>query len=248
MAVAVLEKAFQILDIIATNSEASGITEISRRLEIPKATAHRILSTLCEVNAAIRTEDGKYQIGPTTLLWADGYHFSSSLLTLAKPFLTKLRDDTSETIHLIVYERGTAQYIDRIDSPQTIVLRWSRLGSTLPLYCTSAGRAIMAALPERELSNYLESAQLVPRTVNTVTDPKRLAEMMEDIRRCGFAQENEENENNIRCIGAAILNRKGLPVGAVSVTVPAYRCSDADAERFGPMVSNTARSIAALLK
>lgn len=248
MSIGVLDKAFQILNVMAAESVPCGITEISHRLGIPKATAHRILASMCEMNVAIREDDGKYQIGPTALLWADGYHFTSSLLTLAKPFLTKLRDDTAETIHLVVYERGTAQYIDRIDSPQTIILRWSRLGSTLPLYCTSAGRAIMAALPDEELDKYLSSTQLVARTVKTVTDPGKLKEMVTEIRRRGFAQENEENEDNIRCIGAAILNRKDLPIGAVSITVPAYRCSDTDAERFGPMVSQTARSIAQLLK
>ena len=153
------------------------------------------------------------------------------------------QDATNETVHLCVYNNGAAQYADRLDSTQNVTLRWSRLGSELPLYCTSAGRAILSQLPQEELDAYLDSAELSPRTARTVTSKEELKKMLARFRAQGYAEEIEENEDNIRCLGGAITDRDGYPVAAISLTAPTFRFTDEDAAKYGPMIAEFAREI-----
>ncbi|MDR3212039.1 MAG: IclR family transcriptional regulator [Planctomycetota bacterium] len=245
--VEVIKKSVDLLKYLSSKNSSAGVTEIARYLAIPKSTTHRILLTLCEDNVVHHCENGQYRMGPTVLLWSSGYRFSSGIVDIARPWLERLRDDSRETLHLSVYEGGMAQYVDRVDSPQTVVLRWSRLGTSMPLYCTAAGRAILAALPADEVTAYLDKTELEPRTANTEKSPVKLVKMLARFRVQGYAEENQENEENIRCIGGAILNHDSYPVAAISLTAPAFRFNDADAQKFGGKISAAARAISAQL-
>lgn len=241
----VLKKAISLLDHMSRGDGPFGVSELSRELAMPKTTVHRILATLYGDNVVIRTESGLYKIGPTVLLWSGGYKFSAGLLEIARPYLERLCEESQETVHLSVFEHGVAQYADRVDSPQTVVLRWSRLGMQLPLYCTSAGRAILSALPERELADYLAATKLEARTANTVTDPEELKKMLRRFSLRGYAEEVEENEDSIRCVGAAIKNGRGYPVAAISLTAPSFRFTEEDAVKFGARLASVAAEISA---
>lgn len=244
--VEVLNKSLEILNYLS-DRKATGVTDISRALDLPKSTAYRILETLASKNVLVKNSEGKYSMGPSVLLWSSGYRLSSGLVDLARPYLEKLRDASRETVHLCVYESGVVQYVDRLESPQTVVLRWSRLGSELPLYCTAAGRAILAALTPGEVDDYLKSHELTPRTERTVTSPDELKKMLKLFRVQGYSEENEENEENIRCIGAAIIGRDGRPFATVSLTAPSFRFDDDKAAEFGPLVARTAAEISRAL-
>lgn len=243
----VLKKTVCLLGLMSRGDGPFGVSELSRELAMPKTTVHRILSTLCCDNVVLRTEGGLYKIGPTVLLWSGGYRFSAGLIEIAHPYLEKLRDESQETVHLSVFEHGLAQYVDRVDSPQTVVLRWSRLGMQLPLYCTSAGRAILSVLPERELADYFAATKLEPRTANTVTDPEELKKMLHRFRVQGYAEEIEENEDSIHCVGAAIMNGRGYPVAAISLTAPSFRFTKEDAARLGAKLAAATAEISALI-
>lgn len=238
-----IKKAVIVLSALARNNDPSGVTELSRCLEIPKATVHRILNILCEDNVVLKTKDGRYKVGPTVLLWSNGYRSSSGIVEIAAPWLRKLRDESRETVHLSVFNNGVAQYADRLDSMQNVTLRWSRLGSPLPLYCTGAGRAILSRLPARELEAYLDSEELSPRTEKTVTSKEELKEMLSRYRMQGYAEEVEENEENIRCVGGAITDGSGYPVAAISLTAPTFRFGDEDAAKYGPIIAVMAEEI-----
>ena len=243
----VLKKALELLKYISEVDKPSGVTEIARALDMPKATVHRILNSLCDENVLLKTDDGLYGMGPTVLLWSSAYNYKSGIVNIARPMLATLRDKTRETVHLSVYENGHAQYAARFDSPQTVVLRWSRLGTELPLYCTAAGRAILSVLPEEDVAEYLNSINMEARTKNTVVSRERLKSMLVLFRQQGYAEENQENEENIRCVGAAIVNRHGKPVAAISLTAPSFRFTDYDAIKTGPELARIAQEISAKL-
>ena len=121
-----IKKAVLLLSELTRKSGPSGVTELARALDMPKATVHRILGILCEDNVVVKTADGRYKVGPTVLLWSGGYRYSTAVIELAAPWLRRLRDATNETVHLCVYNNGAAQYADRLDSTQNVTLRWSR--------------------------------------------------------------------------------------------------------------------------
>lgn len=243
LTIGVLKKAIYLLNYMSRGKEAVGVSELARGLAMPKATVHRILSTLCNDNVVLRTDGGLYKIGPTVLFWSSGYKFSAGIIEIARSYMEKLCDESQETIHLSVFEHGVAQYAERFDSPQTVILRWSRLGMPLPLYCTAAGRAILSVLPEQELDAYLAETRLEARTANTVTGAAELKKMLSRFRVQGYAEEIEENEENIRCVGAAIRNRNGYPVAAISLTAPSFRFTNEDAAVFGGMVARAVLEI-----
>lgn len=243
----VIKKTLLLLSFLARKNSSAGVTEIAAALEMPKATVHRILATLLEDNVVLKNDDGRYRIGPTVLLWGSGFKFNAGIIDLAQPFMMRLRDESRETVHLSVYNKGVAQYAERYNSPQNVTLRWSKLGSELPLYCTAAGRAIMSRLPAGELDAYLEAETLEPRTAKTVVDRDKLRELLSIFRKQGWAWENEENEEDIRCVGAAIIDHTDYPVAALSLTAPTFRFSDEDSLKFGEKLAAAARAISRMI-
>ena len=238
-----VKKTVLLLSELAKKSEPSGVTELARSLEMTKTTVHRILNILCDDNVVLKTEDGRYKIGPTVLLWSSGYRYSTALMDIAVPWLYKVRDIIDETVHLSVYNNGVAQYVKRLDSTQNVILRCSRLGMTQPLYSTGGGRAILSNLPTDELNTYLDKTELIPRTEKTITSKTIFKEMLMRFREQGYAEEIEQNEDNIRCLGGAITDREGYPVAAISLTAPTFRFTDEDAAKYGPMIAEFAREI-----
>jgi len=243
----VLKKFIAIMQFLAKKETPAGVTEIATELNIAKSYSHKLLSQLCEYNVVLHTDQNLYTIGPTVLLWGGAFHHTSALVSIAGPILMKLRDESGETVHLSTYRHGHTQYITKYDSLQTVILRYSHIGSELPLYCTAAGRAILAALPSGELEDYFNKTIFVKRTANTAVNPHVILEKISLCRKLGFAEENQENEENIRCIGAAIVDRRNYPIAAISITAPSFRFSDDDVYRYGIIISETAKKISSEL-
>jgi len=238
----VLDRAVAVLGFMAEQKRQVGITEIAEATHLSKATVHRILSTLRDYSVVLKDESGRYQMGPSVLYWADAYRKHSGLAELARPYLHTLWEIARETVHLFVFEAGEAYYIDKLDSPHPVGMR-SRIGARRDLYSTSGGRAILSFLPEAELKSYLDRTELRPRTRRTITDRKVLEEFLAECRKRGFCEEVEENEEGIRCVGAAVLDLRGYPVGAVSVSAPAYRFDDRASLAIGERIRETAMAI-----
>ena len=238
----VLERAFSVLNCIATADVSLGVTEISKLTGLSKTTVYRILSTMLDSNVLIRNPAGIYQLGPSVLFWGEGYRHKSSLIEISRPFMDELCSCSQETVHLFSYENGTGYYIDKRESPQPVGMK-SRIGARIDLYCTSAGRAILAGLPKGELNQYLAAVEMEKKTSSTIIDREELIHILEGVRELGFAEENQENEEGIRCVGAALLNHNGYPVGAMSISAPAYRFSSEKRNIFGPYLRDKASEI-----
>lgn len=242
----VLDRALAVLNALVDFREDAGVTEIASTVALSKATVHRLLVTLEAHRVVLRTENGRYRMGSAPLLWAETYRRQTDLVTLAKPVLKNLLQEVGETIHLSRFQNGETFYLDKLESSHPVGMR-SRIGATLAMYCTAAGRAILASLPQAELDLYLRSVSIVSRTERTLVTPKELLAMLGTVRERGWAEENQENEEGIRCVGAAILNAKGYPVGALSISAPAYRFADDQLRPLGEKVLEAALAISKLL-
>lgn len=238
----VLDRAVSVLGFMAEARRQVGITEIADATGLSKATVHRILSTLRDYSVVLKDDSGRYQMGPSVLFWADAYRRHAGLAEISRPWLRRLWEESNETVHLFIFEAGEAYYLDKLDSPHPVGMR-SRIGAKRDLYSTSGGRAILAALPEADLDAYLDTTEMLARTVNTITDKEELKTLLSLCRKRGFCEEIEENEEGIRCVGAAILDLRGFPVGAVSISAPAYRFSDTQSRSLGERIRETALAI-----
>ena len=225
----VLSRAFSILNCLARERAPLGVSEIASAVDLPKATVYRLLDSL-EGERAVIGKGGRYEMGPLSLLLADAYRSQVGFADAARSALTTLRNETKETVHLFVYERGELYYLDKLESPFQVRMH-SRVGGRASLFRLSAGKALLAALSREELKELPEPL------------PDEVAAEFPDIRSRGYALDDEENEAGLRCVGAAILGEKGRPRGAVSVSAPVYRFPPEKVEVYGLLVMKAARSI-----
>lgn len=242
----VLERALGVLDHMARTTGRTGITDIAEGTGLPKATVHRILQTLGSKKVVIQGEDGGYSIGPAVLHWSDSFRARAVLPHLAHQVIKKLWEATRETVHLTAYDGETAYYVDKLESPHPVGMR-SRIGAELCLHTTAAGRSIMAAMDKESLDSYLEKATFEKKTALTIATREDLEALLDDIRLRGYGWENQENEEGIRCIGSAILRGEHRPIGAISVSIPAYRLDEGDVPSLGEAVKKAAESISKLI-
>jgi IclR family transcriptional regulator, KDG regulon repressor len=223
------------------------ITALAAELSLPKSSVFRMLNTLLEfgyVRQDPTTE--RYALGPRFLHLAASVEHGSDVRALAHPLLVELSARTTETVHLAVPVGDHMVYIDKVDSPRSVVMA-SRVGQQVPLHCTSLGKAYLSAMPPDERRAVVESLPLERRTDRTLVDPDALLKDLETCARRGFAIDNVENEDGVRCVGAAIRGDRDAPIAAMSVSAPASRFSLSAARKVGGRCANTAARISAEL-
>jgi DNA-binding IclR family transcriptional regulator len=123
----------------------------------------------------------------------------------------------------------------------------SRIGASLPLHCTAIGKAILAALPDDEVRRIAARTGLLRRMPHTLTTTEALLANLVGVRARGWSLEDEENVPRVRCVGAVVLNHRGEPVGAVSVSGLSFDMAPAQVARLAPMVVRTSREVSAAL-
>lgn len=227
-----VERTIEIIDYIARQGRPVSLKEVVEATGISKPSVHRILSTLTNYRVLIRDGHVAYIPGPRILGWSRSCSGSQGLLSVARPWLDRVWNHVGETIHLVSFEHGEAYYLFKMESRHPLQMR-SRMGDPISLHSTAAGKAILFSLPQKELCELSEKSRLEAKTENTITDPAELKRQVERFRQLGYSEEIEENERDIRCVAAPILNNQGYPVGAVSVTCPTYRCGDEKARELG---------------
>ena len=103
----------------------------------------------------------------------------------------------------------------------------SRVGNRIPLYCSGVGKALLAELPDSEIEDIWNSSEIVSLTPYTVTNLPDLMERIETVRKVGYAMDDEENEEGVRCIAVSIPDYHKEPVYALSISAPVSRMTDA---------------------
>lgn len=241
-----VEKALDILWKIGHSNLTRGITlsELSQELSIHPSTVHRYLYTLERLGYIERQRDtDRFRLGLKLLELTTLLLDQLELRAEAYVTLHELMEITNETIHLMVYDHGTVVYIDKVDAPQAVRMH-SRIGMRRPAYTTSGGKAMLAYLGEDCLNEVLGRG-LVPRTVHTITSPEVLRRQLREIRSRGFAIDDMEDTDGVRCVGAPIFDHRGFVIGAVTVSGPASRISLERADELGPVVVAAAQKISA---
>lgn len=238
--------ALRLLKAFSAEEPELGITELGRRLQVAKSTAHRLASTLVaegflEQNAA----DGRYRLGLSLFALGTLVRRRMDVTREAKPYLDQLRDQTNETVHLAVLDGSNIVYLFNIESRQAIRMH-SYLGVHMPAFCTSEGRALLAFSPPAVVARVLRE-QLAPRTSHTVTDAKRLRVLLDQVRRDGHALDDEESECGMRSIAAPVFDASGAVVAAVGMGGPVQRLTRKALRAFTPLVIETATVITARL-
>ncbi|MGN7477967.1 IclR family transcriptional regulator [Solibacillus silvestris] len=218
-----IERAFNLLEHLSGHPHGMQITRLAEETGLSKSTVHRLLSTLIELKYVKQDMDTeRYTIGYRALYLSRNLINTSSLIATAKPYLQKLVEDINETIHLCVVEHEEVVYIDKIESNQTIRMS-SRIGSRAPLYCTGVGKMILSGKTDEDVFDIAGRIEFIKKTPNTIITYDEFIEEIFQIRRQGFALDDVENEEGIRCIAVPIYDFSGEIVASFSVSGPCSR-------------------------
>ena len=233
---------------LAATNHTAGVSQLSRTTGYPKSTVHRLLTDMTEFGVVRQVDDGQYEIGILLFELGSRARMGFDLRVIAMPHLQHLRDETGETAHLGVRADetlhdidGAVIYIEKVESAQAIRMS-SEMGRRNPLYCTSLGKVLLAFSEQELVERFLSEAVLLPRTPNTITDRRRLRAELAQVKRQGFAVDDEELELGLRCIAVPVL-AKGRVVAAVSIAGPTTRVHADSISRLAGAVTEAAARI-----
>ncbi|CAM2961430.1 IclR family transcriptional regulator [Prescottella defluvii] len=200
-----------------------GLSELSKRLDVPKSTVQRCLKTLDDAGwLRPATHDaGRWVITGKAFSLGSALSAGDDLRDVALPELSRLQVDTGETVHLAVPDGDALVLVERLDSAHQL-RAFLPLGTRLPLHAASNGKAYLASLPDVQVEQFL-SAELTPLTGRTVTDPEALRSEIAEVRRRGYAVTDQGLHDGIAAVAVALRGRSGAVRGCFSVSGPASR-------------------------
>lgn len=221
----VLLKADRILACLSSSDKPQSLQEIAEKTELTRSTTLKILETLVLIGYVQKDpETKKFRLGSSIIKYANRSMNQLEIKEVAQLHLEKLREETTETVHLGILDQSSIVYITKLESFNPVAF-YSRVGKTIPLYCSAMGKAILADQTNEEIEKYLAENTLAKKTATTITNKENFKKEINKIRINGFAYDNGEHETDIFCVGASI-SVKGKIHGALSVSVPKYRITD----------------------
>lgn len=218
-----VDRTLSILELISDYSEGLGIKEISDNLNLHKSTVHRLLGTLIYKGYVIQDPTTNryfislklYELGAKKIGELD-------ILKVSKRYTKDLMMEINEVVHLVIRDDNDIIYIDKVEADNTISMA-SNIGRRSPLYSTSVGKAMLAYMDEEEVLRVWQTSDIKKFTDKTITDYDEFRKELDKIRLQGYAEDDEENEPGVRCIGAPVFNFRGEVEGAISISGPAIR-------------------------
>lgn len=245
MTIQAVDRALDVLLLFAERSadfehegRGLGVTQIAERLDLPKSTVHRILSTL-EARGFCRQDPhtGRYHLGLKALELAGAYLAQSDLGSAAYPEMCRLRDQVEETVTLYVRDGTDRVRVQKAEGRHG-VRRVVGLGQRLPLHLGAASKVLLAWLPDYERERVLGSMRL-PLDF----DLAGLKAAILETRRRGWASSAEEREEGVASVAAPIIDRSGHVVAALAISGPVQRFDGPAVERYAQAALETARNI-----
>lgn len=213
-----LDRAIDVLEALQTGDSTRGVAELARELRLPRATVHRLLAALASRGLVAQDgETGKYYLGLKLFELGSRVADSLDLRRVARPSLVRLMKDTGETTHLVVLDGASIVFVDKVetDNPFRMV---SQVGGRLPARHSGSGKALLAQLSETDLVR--RAGDLPPDELS------RLLLQLREVRRQGWAIDDEETQAGLRCVGTVVRDHTGAAIAGLSVSGPVARMID----------------------
>jgi len=209
-------KALSIIDYISKNDETT-LQNISRDIGIPKSTALGILKTLEQFKYIDKLDGKKYELGIYLFELGNNVRKKINLDVIAKPYLEKLAEEIGETVNLAILDNNEVLLLDKY-KPDYGFQIGAQIGTRLKPHCIAVGKVLISHLNEEELDKLIEKNGLPKMTKNTITNKKGLKKHLSNVYEEGFAEDNSELMENMRCIAAPIYNHNGENIAAISIS------------------------------
>jgi IclR family acetate operon transcriptional repressor len=235
-----VERAFALLELIAASGSGSGtLTELAAMVNLPAPTVHRLLKTLVKMGYARQLPGRGYVLGMR--LRSLGDRVDHQFANAAKPHLQFLAQQIGESANLALLDSDMVVYIAQAPSPHAMRM-FTEVGMRAYAHSTGVGKAMLSTLPSEQARKIVERSGMPARTGHTIVTWEDLSRELDSIRERGYAVDEEEQEEGVRCYAVPV---HGLPVPmAMSISGPVFRVTRQLREAVVPQLQRQAAALA----
>jgi len=214
---AALARGLRLLECIAKDQAQTSLHDHATALDIPYATARRMIATLDQSGFVVRVGAGRYRAGPALVGLADVLDLRSLLVILGRKPLRALARSINCVAHLGFWEADMVTYLIKEDSGRLRL--FTRENHQLEAYASGIGKVLLAHLGTGERDKFLQTGPFVALTDNTILDPDLLRAEWDKVRRRGFATDCAEVAPELYCVAVPVFGPQGV-VAAISLSSP----------------------------
>lgn len=237
-------RVIEILELLCKSGQPMRLSDIGRQLDMPKSTLLPILQTLVQQRYISKDASERYAPGYVLMELGAAARTVYSPSEQIREALKQLAARFDETCYYGVLEGGSVLYLEKMESSQPIRML-TAIGRRLPAYATGIGKALlMDKSPEQLRALYPE--KLEPLTKHTIPDVETLYRQLQQFRQLGYAWEEEESTEHIRCFAVPVKNN-GEITGAISIAIPVFRFREEEKNAITDTLRETAKNIERLL-
>jgi IclR family acetate operon transcriptional repressor len=240
-----LSRALKLLNALAVHSQGLSLSEVAGFVGLPNSTAHRLLTTLQnERYVRFESERSLWLIGVQAFCVGAAFVRSRDLVTIARPYMRRLMEQSGETVNLAIADRGEVIYIAQVET-QKMMRAISGPGGRAPMHCSGLGKALLAVAEPQAAEKLMAGMDLHRETAHTLVTLEDLRRDLDRVRAQGYAVDNEEIVVGLRCVAAVIYDEHASPLAALSVSGPTARITEQRIPVLGEAVAGIAAEITA---
>jgi IclR family acetate operon transcriptional repressor len=241
-----LERGLVVLQALAREGYMS-LTDLSLKVGVPTSTVHRVLITLEKFGFAVINEDtNEWSVGIETFRVGNAYLERTNLIEASRKVMRELMEMTGETANLAIADAGDVVFISQVETHNPI-RAFFRAGTRGHMHSSGIGKVLLANMLRRDAEKIIRSKGCPEFTSKTLTFPTDLFRDLEITRERGWAFDDEERYDGMRCIASCIYNEFGEAVAGISVSGPTVRFPDHSLDIVGSQVSEVARQVTELI-
>ena len=230
-------KCFNLLECFSTSNHELNLTQLSLLLKIPKSTLLNIIRTMESSGHLYKVNNSQnYRLGFKLMELSYNARASLSIVQYAMPFLEELQIQTGEIVYLTTHINGRVFYLECV-YPLKKTVTYSTNGKTLPMHCTGCGKAMLAFMSKENVDAIISKWGLPRFTENTITDKKELKNALAKYRELGYAIDDGEEGNNVRCVAMPIHSSNGIVAGAISISGPPITMTDDKLHEYAKLLA-----------
>ena len=242
-----LDRGLVILEAVANSSDPVSLNELTDLVGIDRSSVFRLAFTLKRRGFLAYPAGRKdFILGPALWRLSNRYDWGTMLIRISQEYLKELVKRTNETVHLAIREGRHALFIDHASANHLIAVS-GQTGELVPLHCTAHGKALLAGLKRDDLRRIFGSSQLPVHTKQTIASIAELERACARIAARGYAADDGEFREGLRCVAAPIRAQKGMIVGSIGISAPRERFPDARYAECGSEVLAIAQEISSRL-
>lgn len=239
-----VERALSIIELVAESQKPQSNADLSRRLKIPKSSASYILRVLENRGYLRRDEGGKYRLGLKLLSLTSDSLTHTDIREIAKPVLRDfLKESRLPEAHIAILDNGRAVYIEKVENERSFIKMDIWVGHRLPVHTTAIGKILVSGMIDDEIRKILKLRGMEKKTPKSITSIKKFLAEIKKVKNQGFAVDDEENSEEVRCLAAPIFDAKGNVIAALGASSTILQIDNERMPELIEQITNSAEKV-----